>query len=120
MPGVGQGRYGLRAAQRRASAAPLAGVWSVEDGGRRQVPGKVRAADLWSAKYLGPPEAPEGCALPWCQQAVALCRVNRAQPTARASGVSCTPWLGCFVNTASENYLGQAINCYFITVYLFN
>jgi len=29
-----------------------------------------------------------------CQQAVALCRVDRAQPTNRASGVRCTPWLG--------------------------
>jgi len=41
------GRY---AAERRASAAPLAGVWSVEDGGMRQVPGNARAADGWSAE----------------------------------------------------------------------
>jgi len=39
----------LRAAQRRASAAPLAGVCRVEDAGRRQLPGNARAADPWSA-----------------------------------------------------------------------
>jgi len=80
-------------AQRRASAAPLAGVWSVEDVGQRQVPGNVRAADRWSARSAGSQEAAEGCALWCCQQAVADCRVNCAQPTRRASGVRCTPWL---------------------------
>jgi len=40
------------------------------------------------------PPVSEGCALPVRQQAVAVCRVNRAQPTNRASGVSCTAWLG--------------------------
>jgi len=35
-------------------------------------------------------------------QAVALCRVNRAQPTGRASGVRCTPWFGCVPGV--ENY----------------
>ena len=33
------------AAERRASAAPLAGVWSVEDREERQLPDNVRAAD---------------------------------------------------------------------------
>ena len=51
------------AAQRRASAAPLAGVWTVEDVGQRQVPGKVRRADRWSAKSSGSPGVTEGCAL---------------------------------------------------------
>jgi len=51
------------AAQRRASAAPLAGVWRVEDVGQRQVPGNARTADRWSAGKRGAPEPPEGCAL---------------------------------------------------------
>jgi len=34
------------------SAAPLAGVWRVEDGGERQLPGTLRAAELWSAANL--------------------------------------------------------------------
>jgi len=41
------------AVQRRASAAPLAGVWRVEDVGERQLPGKVRAADLWNTRNAG-------------------------------------------------------------------
>ena len=60
----------------------------------RQLPGNVRAADLWSVRDDGVPQVPGGCALWGCQQAVADCRVNRAQPTSRASGVRCTPWLG--------------------------
>jgi len=76
------------------SAAPLAGVWKVEDGGRRQLPGNARAAAPWSAKGVGWTQWPEGWGLSWCQQAVALWRVNRAQPTNRASGVSCTAWFG--------------------------
>jgi len=35
-----------KAAYRRASAAPLAGAWSVEDGGTRQLPGNVRMVAL--------------------------------------------------------------------------
>jgi len=77
------------------SAAPLAGVWKVEDGGRRQLPGNARAAAPWSAKGVGWTQWPEGWELSWCQQAGAFCRVNRAQLTNRASGVSCTAWLGC-------------------------
>jgi len=72
-------------------------VCGVEDGGRRQVPGNVRAADPWSAENAGLREACEGCALAGLQQAVADCRVNRAQVTGRASGVSCTPWLARIV-----------------------
>ena len=34
------------------SAAPLAGVWRVEDRSTRQVPGNARAADPWSAKRI--------------------------------------------------------------------
>jgi len=41
------------AAQRRASAAPLADVCRVEDGGRRQLLGNARMADRWSAKNFG-------------------------------------------------------------------
>jgi len=67
----------------------------VEDGGKRQLPGTLRAADPWSAESIGAPEAAGGCALLGCQQAVAVWRVDRAQPTHRASGVRCTPWLGC-------------------------
>jgi len=48
------------AAERRASAAPLAGVCAVEDGSTRQVPGNVRAADPWSGRIAGAPEASEG------------------------------------------------------------
>jgi len=51
------------AAERRASAAPLAGVWSVEDVGKRQVPGNARAADPWSAEGSGARDATEGCGL---------------------------------------------------------
>jgi len=65
----------------------------VADGGTRQLPGNARAADLWSATRFGLPEASEDCALSSRQQAEAFCRVNRAQPTSRASGVSCTAWL---------------------------
>jgi len=36
------------------------------------------------------------------QQAGALCRVNRAQPNNRASGVSCTAWLGHFLGTCLQ------------------
>ena len=43
--GVSQGGEIATAAQRRASAAPLAGVWSVEDREERQLPDNVRAAD---------------------------------------------------------------------------
>jgi len=76
------------------SAAPLASVWRVEDGGRRQPPGNARAADPWSGRSVGLPGPPEGCASSCCQQADAFCGVNRAQTTNRASGVSCTAWLG--------------------------
>jgi len=76
------------------SAAPLAGVWSVADVSRRQLPGNARAAGPWSARSIGIARAPGGCALSRYQQAEAFCRVNRAQPTNRASGVSCTAWLG--------------------------
>jgi len=65
----------------QASAAPLAGVWRVEDGGTRQLLGKVRAADRWIIRSVALRKASEGCALLGCQQAVAACRVNRAQPT---------------------------------------
>jgi len=78
----------------QASAAPLAGVGRVEDGEQRQLPGNARAADLWSAERVGVSRPSEGCGLPCRQQAGALCRVNRAQPTNRASGVICTAWLG--------------------------
>jgi len=74
-----------------ASAAPLVSVWRVEDVGERQLPGNVRAADVWSARSARTPEVAGGCALSSRQQAVADCRVNRAKPTSRASGVSCTP-----------------------------
>ena len=77
------------------SAAPLAGFWKVEDAGRRQLPGNARAADPWSVRSIGIARAPGGCALSSHQQAEAFCRVNRAQPTNRASGVSCTAWFGC-------------------------
>jgi len=43
----------MKPAERRASAAPLAGVWRVEDGGTRQLPGNARAADHWSAGGFG-------------------------------------------------------------------
>jgi len=76
------------------SAAPLAGVCRVEDASRRQLPGNARAADPWSDRSIGIARAPGGCALSRYQQAEAFCRVNRAQPTSRASGVSCTAWLG--------------------------
>ena len=36
----------------------------------------------------------EGWGMSVRQQAGAFCRVNRAQPTNRASGVSCTAWFG--------------------------
>jgi len=51
------------AAQRQLSAAPLAGVWRVEDAGRRQVPGTLRAADPWSGRNRGLLPASEGCGL---------------------------------------------------------
>jgi len=68
------------AAERRASAAPLAGVCRVEDSGRRQLPGNVRAAARWSAEGWGSPERSEGWGMSACKQAVAHCWVNRAQP----------------------------------------
>jgi len=37
----------------QALAAPLASVWSVEDGGTRQLTGNARAADPWSARSIG-------------------------------------------------------------------
>ena len=43
------------------------------------MPGNARVADRWSARNAGSPEAAEGCALSIRQQAVALCRVDRAQ-----------------------------------------
>jgi len=57
------GRACADAAERRASAAPLAGVGSVEDGGTRQVPGNARAADPWKAMDFGRRERLEiaGC-----------------------------------------------------------
>jgi len=45
--------WNLAAAERRASAAPLAGVCRVEDAEERQVPGNVRTADRWSAEDFG-------------------------------------------------------------------
>jgi len=45
-------------------------------------------------------QAPGGCGLSIRQQAEAFCRVNRAQPTNRASGVSCTAWLGSILEIA--------------------
>jgi len=66
----------------------------VEDGGERQLPGNARAADPWSAGSVGSSRTCEGCGVSGRQQAEAFCRVNRAQPRNRASGVSCTPWLG--------------------------
>ena len=74
----------------KLSAAPLAGVWSVEDVGERQLPGNARAADLWNEGSVRVSQPPGGCGLPGRQQAGAFCRVNRARPTNRASGVSCT------------------------------
>jgi len=76
------------------SAAPLASVWRVEDVGERQVPGNARAADPWSAGNVGVSYLAEGWGMSCYQQAGAFCRVNRAQPKNRASGVSCTAWLG--------------------------
>jgi len=66
----------------------------VEDVSKRQLLGNARAADPWSAGRVGMARSPEGCGLFGRQQAEAFCRVNRAQPTNRASGVSCTAWLG--------------------------
>jgi len=63
--------------------------------GERQLPGNARAADPWSAGRYGAMRAGGGWGMPGRQQAVALCRVNHAQPTGRASGVSCTAWLAC-------------------------
>ena len=76
------------------SAAPLAGVWSVEDNGKRQLPGNARAADPWNEGGVRMSQPSEGCGWSLRQQAGAFCRVNRAQPTSRASGVSCTARLG--------------------------
>jgi len=66
----------------------------VEGRGRRQLLGKVRAADGWSGASARLPYVSEGWGMSGRQQAVADCRVDRAQPTNRASGVRCTPWLG--------------------------
>jgi len=52
----------------------------VEDRRTRQVPGNARAADRWSAEGSGSRESTEGWGMACCQQAVAFCRVNRAQP----------------------------------------
>jgi len=79
------------------SAAPLAGVWSVEDNGERQLPGNARAADPWSVRNVGLARWSEGWGWSSRQQANAFCRVNRAQPTNRASGVSCTAWFGRYL-----------------------
>jgi len=56
----------IRPPNEQASAALLAGVWKVEDGGTRQLPGKVRAADRWSIRTVALQEASEGCALRGC------------------------------------------------------
>jgi len=61
------------------------------------MPGNARAADLWNEGSVRVSQAPGGCGLSIRQQAEAFCRVNRAQPTNRASGVSCTAWLGCLL-----------------------
>jgi len=66
----------------------------VEDSGKRQLPGNVRAADPWTVAIAGLPGACEGWGMAGYQQAVADWRVDRAQPTHRASGVSCTAWFG--------------------------
>ena len=66
----------------------------MEDAGTRQLPGNARMADLWSARSIGAPEMAGGWGMSGCQQAGALCRVDRAQPKGRARGVRCTPWLG--------------------------
>ena len=69
------------------------------------MPGNARAADPWSAGSVGIARAHEGCALPGRQQAGAFCRVNRAQPRNRASGVSCTARLdGFFIYTINAFY----------------
>jgi len=68
----------------------------VADAGTRQLPGNARAADPWSARSCELAQQPEGCALSCCQQAGALCRVNRAQPT-HAPAVSAAQ-RGCAAN----------------------
>jgi len=90
----GKGVTGCGRPNVQLSAAPLAGFWKVEDAGRRQPPGNARAADPWSVRSIGVSRAPGGCALSSHQQAEAFCRMNRAQPTSRTSGVSCTAWFG--------------------------
>jgi len=65
----------------------------VEDAEERQLLGNARTADRWSARSGESPRTAEGCGLSRYQQAEAFCRVDRAQPTSRASGVSCTAWL---------------------------
>jgi len=84
----------------------------VEDDGQRQLPGTLRAADRWSIRSVALQEASEGCALLGCQQAVAACRVNRAQATRRASGVSYTPWLGGDFLSALSFVTGYADELY--------
>ena len=74
------------AAERQLSAAPLAGVGSVEDVGERQLPGNARAADPWNEGDVRVSQPSGGCGLSIRQQAGAFCRVNRAQPRGRASG----------------------------------
>jgi len=88
----------------------------VEDGEERQLPGNVRAADRWSVRSVGLPEAAEGCALLGCQQAVADCRVNRAHPTdAPAASVarrgSGAISLFLLKNSTFSQYLRQISGC---------
>ena len=52
----------------------------MEDVGERQLPGNARAADPWIARDVDLLETFGGCALSGRQQAVACCRMNRAQP----------------------------------------
>jgi len=62
--GLALRRYAQSIGQR--SAAPLAGVWRVEDREERQVPGTLRTADPWSGRSRGSPQTSEGCGLPGC------------------------------------------------------
>jgi len=89
----------------------------VEDAGKRQLPGNARAADRWSARGGESLRTAEGWGLSRRQQAEAFCRVNRAQPTNRASGVSCTAWLG---SSSGKRYININIMAFYRCIsYLF-
>ena len=85
---------GHPAPERRASAAPLAGVWSVEDMGQRQVPANCVRPTVEAPGAVGRQERLKVGGCGGANRPVAVSRVDRAQPTHRASGVRCTPWLG--------------------------